>query len=660
MSLFTENMRLLTAVVIENKSDEVVKSLLKIGALDFVQITNLPPEQLAKLSKKRPNSDRLSIEDTRRRIDNLLRQSGRPIPNSSLLKVEDMQYLDIKTYRKILDEFSSSISEIKEQQKKLNQDFEILNEIKHYININKREFIEIRVGQINSNIEKMKKMLAEYSLILLEKDDNIATLSLKRDSANISQVLDMYRWEELDDKNIQQKLSLEVIEELNKKLDYINEEKDKLAILIQEKIQEKEPELIRIWCNLRLHELSDQIRSYFKYTKNTTLFSGWVPDKFADEVASAIYTASEGQCIIDQSEARDVKSKNIPVEVKTPKFFKPFEKMVKNYGTPEYGTINPTWFVAIAYLSMFMLMFADLGQGFVLLLIGLFQTYSYNKNPMKPDGMLNRNVSVLLIYLGISSMIGGVLFGSTFGFSIFPALWFNYHSVVNGTAALGTPVQNVYDILGIAIKYGIAIVFIGLIINWINLIKKGNFIDLVFSRQGLSGAMMYSVGIYIGTSYISSGYKSFPSDNWIFTLLIIGAVSLLLKEPLEYFKHKKEGKNVGRFSTMITKSIMMWPIELLETFTGYMSNTLSFMRVAGLGIAHVSLMGAFEVLAEGPGMTSVFGIIILILGNLLVIALEGLSAGIQALRLNYYEFFTKFFTGKGIAYSPVSLRSTER
>jgi len=660
MSLFTEDMRLLTAVVIENKSDEVVKALLSIGALDFVQITNLPPDQLAKLSKKRPNSDKLAIEDTRKRIDNLLRQSGRAIPNSSLLKVEDMVLLDIKNYRKVLDEFSASISSIKEKQKKLNQDYEVLNEIKHYLDNNKREFVEIRVGKIKSNIEKMKKSLSDFGLILLEEEDYIASLSLKRDSSNISQVLDMFSWVECDDVEVQQKLSLKVVENLHNNLDLILEKKEDLANQIQDKIKEKEPTLINIWCNLRLHELSNQIRSYFKYTKNTTLFSGWVPEKFASKVENAIYSASGGECIIDQSEPSEVELKNIPVEVKTPKFFKPFEKMVKNYGIPEYGTINPTWFVAVAYLSMFMLMFADLGQGFVLLLIGLLTTKIYKNNPMKEDGLISRSVSTLLIYLGIASMIGGVIFGSTFGFSIFSPLWFNYHRVVMGHSSIGTGVQNVYDILGITIIYGIVIIFTGLLINWINLIIKKKYIKLFLSRTGFSGAMMYSVGIYIGYSYIKNGYKTFPSDNWIFILLIIGSICLLIEEPLEYLKNKKDGEKVESVGAMISHTLMMWPIELLETFTGYMSNTLSFLRVAGLGIAHVSLMGAFETLAEGPGMKSVFGILILIFGNLLVIALEGLSSGIQSLRLNYYEFFTKFFTGKGIAYSPVSLRSNER
>jgi V/A-type H+-transporting ATPase subunit I len=103
---------------------------------------------------------------------------------------------------------------------------------------------------------------------------------------------------------------------------------------------------------------------------------------------------------------------------------------------------------------------------------------------------------------------------------------------------------------------------------------------------------------------------------------------------------------------------MEWIVEMLEVFSGYLANTLSFMRVAGLGIAHVSLMTAFFEIGRmiGNGSYNIGSYIVLLFGNLLVIVLEGLSAGIQSLRLNYYEFFSKYFSGSGIAYTPVSLK----
>ena len=106
---------------------------------------------------------------------------------------------------------------------------------------------------------------------------------------------------------------------------------------------------------------------------------------------------------------------------------------------------------------------------------------------------------------------------------------------------------------------------------------------------------------------------------------------------------------------------MEWIVELLEIFSGYLANTLSFMRVAGLGIAHVSLMIAFFEIARmvSPEGGSIGSYMVLFSGNVLVIALEGLSAGIQSLRLNYYEFFSKYFFGSGRAYMPISLRRNE-
>ena len=151
-------------------------------------------------------------------------------------------------------------------------------------------------------------------------------------------------------------------------------------------------------------------------------------------------------------------------------------------------------------------------------------------------------------------------------------------------------------------------------------------------------------------------YTEFPPGRTIFLLVGLPALLLFIKEPYHYFRHgrgHREDKPNPVF--MLLTALMEWIVELLEIFSGYLSNTVSFMRVAALGIAHVCLMIAFFAMAE---MTSgIFSILILVIGNILVIGLEGLSAGIQALRLNYYEFFTKFFHGTGRLYTPVSLNS---
>ncbi|NCC91114.1 MAG: ATPase, partial [Spirochaetia bacterium] len=412
-------------------------------------------------------------------------------------------------------------------------------------------------------------------------------------------------------------------------------------------------QLYAIWSNLRLNELCDQIRSYFAYTRNTTLFSGWVPTDQASLVEKAIEDASEGQCVVEWTEASSMPRDQVPVAMSSPKALAPFQKIVNNYSTPEYGTVNPTIFVMVAYLSMFGLMFADVGQGLVLLLVGLMGSHSYKTHPLKPDGMLSRNVTSLLVYLGLSSMVFGALFGSYFGLPLVPALWFNFEAAVAGH---GTLITDVYGILGITIRFGIIIIYTGLVLNWINLSRKKAYLTLLLDKNGLLGGLLFGIGLYMGFGFVRSGYRTFPSQPWIAPVVTVSLILLFARGFIIYLVSLRKGGERHEISHVVLDSVMEFLVDVLEIFTGYLSNTLSFMRVAGLGIAHASLMESFKELSS---MVDGFGgVAIFILGNVLVIVLEGLSAGIQSLRLNYYEFFSRYFTGKGVAYEPVGLSNT--
>ena len=138
-------------------------------------------------------------------------------------------------------------------------------------------------------------------------------------------------------------------------------------------------------------------------------------------------------------------------------------------------------------------------------------------------------------------------------------------------------------------------------------------------------------------------------------MILVAAVALFFRFPLEAAR----ARGAGLRPVSPAMWVMGWVIELLEIFSGYLANTLSFMRVAGLGIAHVMLMVAFFQIARmiSPSGASIGSIVVLVAGNALVIALEGLSAGIQSLRLNYYEFFSRYFVPTGSEYRPISLHT---
>jgi len=304
-------------------------------------------------------------------------------------------------------------------------------------------------------------------------------------------------------------------------------------------------------------------------------------------------------------------------------------------------------------------MFADVGQGAVLVFLGMLGTFFFKG---KKEQL--RNLSQLIVWCGAVSMTTGVLFGSYFGLPWFEPVWFDFHGIISGRLQGQSVINDIFDILAITVYFGIAVIGCGLLFNWINIVLKGKWTELVFDKGGLLGGWIYFGGVYVARYMVMNGYKKLPDVSVIFWLVGLPALLLFLKTPLYFIRSKRKG--AGKKFTLFTPIDfgMEWVVELLEVFAGYLSNTLSFMRVGGLGIAHASLMISFFELARMAQETSAmqvspWSILIIIVGNVLVIGLEGLTAGIQALRLNYYEFFTKFFRGSGEVFSPVSLSSRD-
>jgi V/A-type H+-transporting ATPase subunit I len=659
MNLFTRPMKLLTAVVLEQKSDVVVKALLEEGVMDFVHIDKLDPKQMEKLSTRPSSINRNALEDMRHRIEAMLRQGQLGLPANTQLNVKDLEKPDLDAYRNMLDDITKQLATLKEEQRNSNQILLGLGEMKRYIQEEKYTYLDLRVGRpTHGAMADLAEKLSTYGAVVTtsgENADNWVSLTLRRDASQVTPLMDKFGWTETSNPELQKTALVDVSSEIDRMMEEADKARKGIEAQVNAIIKEKQSDLDKSWCNLRLNELCDQIRSYFSYTRNTTLFSGWVPADKSDEVSEAIYSSSEGQCVIEWTKADVMPRSEIPVAVSSPRAMLPFAKMVSNYGTPEYGSVNPTPFVMVAYLAMFALMFADVGQGFVLLVFGLLMMLSYKKNPLKKDGLISRNISELLVYLGGASIIGGVLFGSYFGFTWLPALWFNYDAAVNGQPT-GSSISDVYGILGLTIKFGIIVIYTGLLINWTNLARKKAWLKLCLDKNGIVGGLLFGTGLYLAYGFAANNYKSFPSSPWAGPVITTCLVLIFVRGFLEYALSVKEGGAKKGAGQVVLDSVMAWLVDVLEIFCGYMSNTLSFMRVAGLGIAHVCLMTSFLQLTRMAGGAG--GIVIYLLGNLLVIALEGLSAGIQSLRLNYYEFFSRYFTGKGIAYEPVGLHGS--
>jgi V/A-type H+-transporting ATPase subunit I len=519
-------------------------------------------------------------------------------------------------------------------------------------------YLSIQTGSIRKLlIESFDQALSDTPSVKMEigtQEDQalLLLITMKRDETLTNRILDKFGW---TDVHLPRELvgkKDQVQKNLREKLELLKDEQEELKSKVESLIREKRPALEQMWTNLRLNELYARVQSFFSKTSRTVIFSGWLPSSKRPVLAEAIRRVTDGRCYLEWHQPREAEQPaSVPVQMRNPKFLSPFQMLVTNYSIPEYGTIDPTPLVAVTFLIMFGLMFGDAGHGAVLLVLGLLGSILY-----KGARSAVRNLLHLIAYCGAAAVVAGILFGSYFGMKWFAPLWFDYHGVVAGHGGGGL-VTDIYGVLAITVYFGIAVIALGLVLNWINCVAKSRWFRLFFDKGGLIGGWIYGAGVYAAAYFVRNDYRQLPDSNLLFLLIGIPVLLLTLKPVLEYSFHKP--RKPFTFFTPVD-FFMEWIVEILEIFSGYLANTLSFMRVAGLGIAHVSLVIAFFSIADmlsGPsGSYTIGSYLVLVAGNVLIILLEGLSAGIQSLRLNYYEFFSKYFSGSGRAYAPVSLR----
>ncbi len=369
---------------------------------------------------------------------------------------------------------------------------------------------------------------------------------------------------------------------------------------------------------------------YFAKYNNYFFLMGWVPEDKVAKMTDAFKDIESVEVAVDN--AGTVKHLVPPTDLKNKKLFRPFEMYVKMYGLPNYNEPDPTAFVAITYTILFGIMFADLGQGIVLSLAGLFMWYKM-KMPL----------GKILVPCGIVSAIFGLLFGSVFGFEhlldpLFHALGFEEKPIeVIDSAVL---------LLIAAIAIGVVLVILAMCVNIYSSLKRHDLASALFGPNGVAGLVFYSSMIFIVLKLV----VKMPVPTSVFAILMLLSVVLIfLREPLAAIIKREEHwqpESWGEYS-------LDNGAELFEVVLSYFSNTLSFLRVGAFVLIHAGMMLMFFKLAEYMPNAALYTLLI-VFGNIFVMVLEGLLVGIQVLRLEFYEMFSRFYFGDGRDWTPVS------
>ncbi len=422
------------------------------------------------------------------------------------------------------------------------------------------------------------------------------------------------------------------IELVQKQIAELDEQAKKLC-------QDEEQHMNLYYSKLCYDSAKFEMRMLAYHNKEYFFLAGWVPEKNAASFEKRLEKLG-GDVTAEITEPDETLKVRPPVRVtgfaKFLRFFvEPYTFYVDMYGTPSYNDLDVTAFVAVTYTILFGMMFGDMGQGLVLAIVGALM--------WKVKHMA---LGKILVPCGMSSMVFGFVFGSVFGYEhlldpVYAALGWN-----------GKPIEvfeNVNLVLLIAIAIGVGLVICAICLNIVGCIKRKCFGEALLSQNGLCGLILYVCGANLASAFMKGPA---PFDSGACGIAIgVCAVILIIKEPfIEGIDHHHFEKPESMVDFLLQNIF-----EFVEYILSYMSNTVSFLRVGAFVLVHAGMMMVVFSLAganENP--------VVILLGNILVIALEGLLTGIQALRLEYYEMFSRFYIGDGRKFNPVRVKKSEK
>lgn len=380
----------------------------------------------------------------------------------------------------------------------------------------------------------------------------------------------------------------------------LEREFDKLKAEYQTTLLEEEARLNTIYKLLF-------IQSALIAVDESYILQGWVPAGEKERFQNALSNSG-----IEFSDPGGI----APVLLKTPKLFQPFEELIENFSYPSYTEMNPTVLFAFTFLTMFGMMFGDIGHGAILVAIGYL---------LLRTGSKHKVLSKIMISSGLSAVMFGFLYGSVFGFHhILPHLLFS-------------PMEDINTILLFSLVVGVSIITLSITLNIFSRYRENNIYHLFFGSGGLLWLIVYwfLIGIAIKINIYDLSVRV--------ELYIVGAILTVL-----FIMFLYKSKN-------ITKTVIETAMEVME----YATNTVSFIRLGAFTLSHAALFLALFSIADIISKSTHEGVgywLTIVLGNIIIIVLEGVVVTIQTLRLEYYEFFKRFYRGGGEKYQPFILK----
>lgn len=518
--------------------------------------------------------------------------------------------------------------------------------------IDKFKFLNLSMVKINENnyshfkdfLEK-EKMFYHETKIAEKNHFFIIPYSLS-DEEKVNQKFTLYNAKNftIDEDLFQEDGTLD-LDKVDNKREKLRQKKISLEQELKDLKSENEDKLVSI------NELFQNARKFLDYQekmffhKDIVVAEFWIQKKdwpslkdeinriYGERVKIHFEPVEKAARELENEDDQD-EEKTPPTLLKTPRLLKPYKTILNLYGTPKYGEVNPLIFIFFSFPIFFGLMFGDVGQGICLIIAGIFVANYFQHR----EGW--HNFGYIVSYSGIGSIFGGLLYGEFFGFDFewnFLGIHFPiYH-----------PFESPMTVFVLAIWVGTIQITLGLILrgyNYILIKQKYMVIADAVPKLGLlwsAWILLQKYGFDINTWL--SGPAIYPL---IFVIWMIfgAAVGKLFK--LKYLKNESVLGLIGEHS-----------MDAFETFLSFLSNAISYARIFAMTMVHLGFMLAVHLVSIQMGalFNSIVSTIVYIAGNAFVMILELLLVMIQNVRLHFYEFFSKFYTGGGSEFSPFKI-----
>ena len=581
-------------------------------------LSALPPERVAKKGV----------------AQSLKKSFGKPVRRAievPTVTLEDIES-DVLEIEKSLDDRLGKLEKLRSELKKLKTlDENLLILQKHGVKANELgefENIFVKAGFMNRAFSTKLQRYVEGTSVRFAKwpdrreEDFIVILGSKADKPHVEETLTRLNFAELTFGGIAPD-SAQALDQIRASMDRAQQDVDGIEKEVRGICEGFQTQAADFDPVVRRALAVEGARMTFSRTETLSVVHGWIPTNQQDSLASTVKASTNGVAFLrfDDPDADD----QPPTQLGNAGAGRFFELFTKLRGLPQYHEVDPTPIITVLFTIMYGMMFGDVGQGAVLLGIGLILSRlrrDFLGIPARAMGRLGGVVATC----GISAMVFGTLYGEFF-------LSDAIHPI------FASPIQSQTSMIIVALLFGVAQLTLGLVLKIVNLLRIRAMFEAVFGGIRL---VYYIIGVALAVQFAKSmSFAVFTENIWL-TIAGVGCLIVLFLSPAV--------EGVLRHEASFGKNIMKGASEFIETFLSYLTNSISYVRLAAFAIAHSALGIAAVILASTMGVVPSF-----IVMNFLALTIEALGVFIQCMRLTYYEFFTKFYSGNGVPYRPLSL-----